>query len=78
MATRCPLCKAGALSLAPRELVYEGKVLATEAWLCSSCREILLDASQVESLRGAIRREGLGDTEEEIAEIVERVMIRSE
>ena len=77
MATRCPLCKSGVLTLTRRDLAYEGKILATEIHYCSACRESLLDAEQIEQLRAAVRREGLASTDAEVERVIERVMIQT-
>ncbi|MEA2626008.1 MAG: hypothetical protein QOD06_2053 [Candidatus Binatota bacterium] len=77
MALHCPLCNAGTLSLVTRELAFQGRPLLDEVFVCSSCRETLLDAERIQRLREAIRREGLAANEDEIDAIVERVMMRA-
>lgn len=78
METRCPLCRAGTLSLVPRDLVYEGTVLAGEAHVCSGCREMLLDSVQLEALRGAIRCAELASNDADVEEIVRRAVLKAE
>jgi hypothetical protein len=60
-----------------REVAFEGTRLLDEVFLCSSCRETLLDGERIQRLREAIRREGLAANDGEIDSIVERVMMRS-
>lgn len=77
MPTRCPLCKSGALALTRRDLVFQGKILGTEVYRCSACRESLLDSAQIEALRAAVRREGLASTDAEVELVIERVMMQA-
>ncbi len=77
MANRCPLCESGALTLVRRDLAYEGKILGTEIYYCSACRESLLDANQINQLRAVIRREGLASTDAEVEHVIERVMLQA-
>ena len=76
MSQRCPLCRSGVLEPIRRDLVYEGKTVSTDSWRCPSYRETVLDALQIESLRQAIRREGLASSEEQVENVIERLMLQ--
>ena len=76
MTHRCPLCRAGTLEAVARCVGCEGSSLEVEAWHCPSCREIVLDAEQVERLRAAIRREGLAASDEQIEHLLERLRLQ--
>ena len=76
MTTRCPLCRAGALEPVERRLVFEESVVQASAWHCPSCRELVLDAGQIERLRASIRAEGLAASEEQVEHVLERLMLQ--
>ena len=77
MEVRCPLCKTGLLSGEQRALSSQDAVILAEVWSCTACREVVLDATQIEKLRASIRREGLATSEEHVEELLERLMLQS-
>lgn len=76
MTNRCPLCRAGVLESVERRLVFEETVVRAAAWHCPSCRELVLDAAQIEQLRTTIRAEGLAASEEQVEHVLERLMLQ--
>ena len=76
MSVRCPLCRAGILEPVERRVLWDQANLVVEAWHCPACREIVLDAAQIDRLRAAIRREGLAASDEQVEHVLERLRLQ--